>query len=66
MVFKNEEREVKVMVERVFKLIVENISCNNWRKPTFPPSILEVRVEKYWSLVKGIMDIDNSNVMARK
>ena len=63
---KNEKWEVKVMVEMVFKMIVENISCSNWRKPTFPPSTLEVRVAKYCSLVKGILDIDNSNVMARK
>ena len=54
------------MVDMVFKLIVENIRCKNWRKPAFPSSTLEVRVEKCWSLMEGIIEIDNSNLMARK
>lgn len=64
--FRNEEREEIVVVERIYKLMVENISCSKWRKPTFPPSILELRVAKSWNLTEGIMEIDNSNLLARK
>ena len=46
------EREENFVVERICKLIVKNISCSKWRKLTFPPSTLEVRVAKCWSLVE--------------
>lgn len=59
-VFRNEERNEKVMTGLIVMLLVENMQNSKWRKPSSLPMLSEQRVARNWKLEEGFAEVDNS------